>query len=335
MAAKSRRVVRLSDLAPGQEADVFLLLTAKEELRTRDGKPYYRVAWRDPSRELSFPVWSDGEWAEACRDAWTPGTFYKVRGVYRETSYGPQLEIHKIRPASESDAADGFDPREFRPASRHDPAVLFGRLRTLCSARIADEPLRTLVLGLLDAHRPALESLPAARGTHHAYVGGLIEHVLSVTELCVEWAERFAAAYPELKPPLSMDLVVAGAALHDLGKVQELQWQPEGPGYTPAGQLLGHVVQGRDLVRAAAAELPLSQETLLRLEHLLVAHHGTPELGSPKPPQTPEALLVRHADDLDARFQMLAAALADDASPGPFTSRKNALGYPVYRGPLP
>ena len=103
-------IVTLSEMSSGQEADLFLLMTAKEELKTKTGKPYFRVGFRDGTREVSFPIWGDSPWAVDCRDHWNPGEFYKLRAVYQETNFGPQLEIRKIREVVEADAADGFDP---------------------------------------------------------------------------------------------------------------------------------------------------------------------------------------------------------------------------------
>ena len=103
-------IATLSDLSSGQEADLFLLMTVKEELKTKTGKPYFRVGFRDGGREVSFPIWGDSPWAVECRDRWNPGVFYKLRAVYRETDFGPQLEIRKIREVVDADAADGFDP---------------------------------------------------------------------------------------------------------------------------------------------------------------------------------------------------------------------------------
>ena len=114
-------IVTLSEMSPGQEADLFLLMTAKEELKTKTGKPYFRVGFRDGTREVSFPIWGDSAWAVDCRDRWNPGVFYKLRAIYQETNFGPQLEIRKIREVVEADAADGFDPTLCLPRSRFDP----------------------------------------------------------------------------------------------------------------------------------------------------------------------------------------------------------------------
>ena len=149
-------------------------------------------------------------------------------------------------------------------------------------------------------------------------------------------ADKYADYYPEMKPPLDKDVVVAGGILHDVGKLREMDQQPEGATHTAEGSLIGHILQGRDMVREAAAAMrdraALGADTLLRLEHLIVAHQRLPEWGSPKPPMTPEALLVHYADDLDAKYHMMVAVLREDTNPGPVTSKKNVLMQYVYRG---
>ncbi len=334
MAAKSMPIVPLSEMAHGQEADLFALLTAKEELATRDGKPYMKVTFRDAGREVSFPLWSESPWAKECRERWTPGTFYKLRALYRETTYGPQLEIRKIRETVEADAADGFDPATCRPSSRFDPEAMFGQLVELAERHVDDEPLRGLVLSILNTNRRKLLVCPAARRHHHAFSGGLLEHTLSVARNAAFLAERYAEHYPDLRPPLDRGLVVAGAILHDVGKVRELDAQPTGASYTPEGELVGHLLLGRDMVRESGAEWGVDPDTLLRLEHVLIAHQRLPEWGSPKPPMTPEALLVHYADDVDAKFHIIYTILRDDGTPGPLTSNKNLLHHKVYRGPV-
>src|SRR5688572_11462287 len=108
--ADTIRLASLSELNDGQEADFFALLSDKQELTTRDGKPYYRVTFRDARREVGFPIWCDSAHAESCKSEWTPGQFYKLRAVLRQSNYGPQLEIKKIRPVEEADHKDGFHP---------------------------------------------------------------------------------------------------------------------------------------------------------------------------------------------------------------------------------
>lgn len=325
-------IVRLCEMEPDQEGDLFVLLSGKEELRTREGKPYFRVTFRDAFREVSFPIWDNSPLAADCRQQWTPGAYYKIRAVYRETNYGPQLDIRKIREVTEADACDGFDPWMCLARSRFAPEEMFEELSQITRAKIPAGPLRRTVELLMTEHRDKLLAYPAARRHHHAFVAGLLEHMLSMTRTCVWLAEKYAAKYPDMKPPLDQGLVVAGAILHDIGKLQELQQEPTDTLYTACGALLGHLLLGRDMVRQAAAKTGLDADTLLRLEHAIIAHQRLPEWGSPKPPMTPEALIIHYADDLDAKFDMIYSILRDDKTPGPLTSEKNLLRHRIYRG---
>jgi 3'-5' exoribonuclease len=325
-------IVPLSALADGQEADFFALLSDKQELKTKDGKPYFRVSFRDAQREVSFPIWSDAPHADACRSQWTIGQFYKLRAMLRVTSYGPQLEIRKIRLVEDGDRNDGFDPLMCQPSSRFDPVEMFAELMNIVEGRIVDEPLRQLVADILEQNREQLLQLPAAKKNHHAYLGGYLEHVLNVTRTCCYLADRYAELYDRLQPPLYKDVIVAGAVLHDIGKLRELVVSVAGADYTPEGHLIGHVLQGRDIVRDAAVGRSIDPELLLRLEHVIVSHQRLPEWGAPKPPMTPEALIVHHADDLDAKMQMMACAIQDETTVGPMTAKVFALNVPIFRG---
>jgi 3'-5' exoribonuclease len=329
-------IVTLAEMSPGQEADLFLLMTVKEELTTKTGKPYFKVAFRDGSREVNFPIWDDSSWGSECREHWNVGVFYKVRAVYRETSYGPQLEIRKIREVIDADAADGFDPYACLPQSRFDPQQMYDELLAIAREHIRHPGLRRLVETIFAENRDLLLILPAARRNHHAYIGGLLEHSLSVARTCIYLVDKYAEYYPDMQPPLDKSMAVAGAILHDIGKLREIEQRPEGTLHTPEGALIGHILSGRDIVRETAAamqgEPALDRDTQLRLEHLIIAHQRLPEWGSPKPPMTPEALLVHYCDDIDAKYQMMVAILRDDTNPGPVTSKKNVLMQQVYRG---
>lgn len=325
-------IALLAELAAGQEADFFALLANKEEMATREGKPYWRVTFCDARRQISFPIWDNSPWGAECRDHWTPGVFYKLRALYRETTYGPQLEIRKIREVVDADRADGFDPSMCVAQSRFEPRAMFDELLALAREEIADEPLRRLVESILCDHQQELLRLPAARRNHHACAGGWLEHTLSVTRTAVFLGEKYARLYPDLQPPLDLGMIAAGAILHDIGKLRELDPQPEMAAYTAQGELVGHIILGRDIVRESPAAEALPDPLRLRLEHLVLSHQRLAEWGSPKPPMTPEALLVHYADDVDAKFDIMAGILRDDATPGVVTSDRNLLRQKFYRG---
>ena len=209
---------------------------------------------------------------------------------------------------------------------------MLAELRQLVETNVADEPLRRLVLGLLDRHAEALKALPATQNKFHPFAGGLLEHTLSVTKNCLWLVEKYAAHYTELKPPLNKDLVAAAAALHDLGRVLEFA-DPLGRQPTIPGRLVGHLMLGRDLVRDAAREQgDVNPELVQLLEHLVVTHLTLPEWGSPRLPLIPEVLILHHADDLDAKLEMYARCLSRDTAPGPFTDRDPVLNRQLLKG---
>jgi len=327
-------LLRLCELVPGQSGDFFVLLAERTKGTTRDGKPYYHCKFRDAKRTASLMVWQDGGRFEDCEQNWQEGVFCKIRGTYRESQrYGPQIEIQQIRQVQESDRDDGFDPADLVDRSRFDSDAMLNELRTLTMKHIGDEPLRRLVLTILDRHGEALKRLPATRDKFYPFAGGLLEHTLSVTSLCINLAEIYAARYTELQPPLNRDLVVAGSILHDIGRVLELGSEPIDPQPTVPGRLLGHLVLGRDLVRDTAKELAdIHPEVIQLLEHLILTHLVLPEWGSPRLPLVPEVLIVHHADDLDAKMEMYARCLARDKETGPFTARDPALGKKLLKG---
>jgi 3'-5' exoribonuclease len=326
-------VARLAELAPGQMADCFALLCQKDKANTRDGKPYYRVAFRDARRTATLMVWKDSPWFADCEGEWTVGEVYKLRVTFQESQYGPQIELDRWRTVKDDDKQDGFDPWDFAEKTPFDVDELWSKLLGLVESHIDDPALRTLATLLIETHADRIRTHSAAARAHHAYSGGWLEHVVSMATTCAFLADRYRAAFPELSPPLSKSLVVTGALCHDIGKLVELDTRVSGTEYTAPGRLIGHILLGRDLVREAAQQVPdLDPETLLRLEHIIVSHHDLPEFGSPIPPSTPEALIVHAADNLDAKFQMMAKALANTDPSNEFSNTDNPLKRKIFRG---
>jgi len=325
---------KLCEFENNEAGDCFALLSKKEQAETRDGKPYYRCQFRDVKRTVTSMIWNDSTWFEKCESSWKTGEYFKLRCRYSENQYGPQIEIERIRRVTAEDSADGFDPADFLPRSRFDPETMFSELCEIVTKNIQEEPLKQLVMKILTENAEQIKQYPAASRNHHAYRSGYLEHVLSVTKTALYLAEKYREYYPTMSPPLSRDLVVAGAVLHDIGKLRELSSQPHGADYTSQGRLIGHILMGRDIVREYAMQMEdLNSETQLRLEHMIVSHQNLPEWGSPISPHTPEALLVHYADDIDAKFQMMATALTEPAAEDQqFTSRQNPLRRAIFRG---
>jgi 3'-5' exoribonuclease len=326
-------VLRLSQLEPGQSADFFAMLAERIRGATRDGKAYYTCRFRDRRRTAAFMVWADGDYFDKCQAEWKDGLCYKIRATYGEHDrYGPQIDIKQIRVATDDDREDGFDPLEFVEQSRFDAEAMFAELRALVETQIADEPLRKLVLLLLDRHAVRLKRIPATQKNFHPFAGGWLEHTLSVAKNCLMLADRYIAHYSELKPPLNRSLLLAGAVLHDIGRVIEFDDAiPAQP--TTIGRMVGHLFLARDLVRDTTREIPeFSPELLLLLEHLIISHLNLPEWGSPRLPLIPESLILHHADDLDAKLEMYVRCLTRDTADGPFTARDPVLNRQLFKG---
>jgi 3'-5' exoribonuclease len=181
--------------------------------------------------------------------------------------------------------------------------------------------------------------MQAATNMHHAYTGGLIEHVWSMTRIAAFLSEHYERYYANLNPPLNRSVVIAAAILHDIGKLRELEYDPVAARYTTPGLLIGHIVFGRDMVREAAARIDgFPPETLMLLEHAILSHHGKREFGAVVEPATIEALIVSFVDDLDAKVNQVAAKLLNrDGGDGDFTDKVFGLANRrFYRGvPLP
>ena len=329
-------VAKLHDLVPHRAADFFALLADKTRGTTRDGKPFYTCRFRDRRRSAEAKVWADAPLFADCDQFWTAGHFYKLRAVFSEHErYGPQLDLHQVREVRPEDAADGFAETDFVDRSRFDSAAMFADLRGLAAAEVRYAPLRGLVLAVLDQHAEAVQVLPADPRRFFPFPGGWLEHTLSVARSCLHLADKYLAHYPELVPPLNRDLIVAGAVLHEIGRVGELA--AGGPGQPPeptvAGHLFGHQILGRDLVREAARGVPdLHPELLALLEHLLLSYLTRPEWGSVRLPAIPEVLILHHADDLDAKLETYVRCLVRDAAVGPFTDRDPVVGKPLLKG---
>ncbi len=323
--------VKLSALEPGQHADFFAQLAEKTPRATRDGKPFYVARFRDARRTVGVVVWADSPHFDDCKQHWQPGMFFKVRGHYVEDQkYGPKVEVEQIRPVTDRDRADGFAEADFTDAPRADAEHTLADLSAL-AAELADEPLRTLVQNILAAHAERLKTLPGSVRTYFPYPGGWAEHTRNVARHSLLLADRYRELYPDVT--LNRDLVLAGALLHDVGRVAELD--PASPVPRPGidGELFGHLLLGVQLVRDAARDVPgLNPELLRLLEHVIYAHLKTPEWGSPKLPAIPEVLIVHHADDLDAKFEMFARCLGADTGDGPFTARDPVLNRPLLKG---
>lgn len=330
----------LHQLERGQLADCYALLIEKTPASTKTGKPYLLATFQDARRTVTCPVWSESPFLPDAADQWEPGTAYRLRVTYQEhPTFGAQIELHDWRPIRDGDVAAGFNLRQLVPSSRFDPEELWGELRLLVEKELSDPGLKALITLLLDRWADLLKVVPASEGRYYPFRGGWLEHTVSLAKSCLLLCDHYNRLYVGTEPRPHRDLVLAGAILHDLGRVLELKATRPGLPYAPTvpGRLFGHLILGRDLVRAAATECGnVAPEMLERLEHLILAHLTLPEWGSARLPLIPEVLILHHADDLDAKLEMYLRCLRHDRRPGPFTARDAILNKPLLKpGPWP
>jgi len=318
----------ISHLKDGAPVQQYFLVRQAESRTDKSGKPFLSLVLGDKSGLITARVWSDV--LAKCPGPFTPGDHVGVQG--KVESYKGELQLN-VRYINTVEALRdlGRDLREYDPellcqATPYDRQELWRELGHLAETRIRP-PLRELVLRVLDRYRDDFLVCPAARLYHHPYLGGLLEHTWFVA--------RHALASLEIYADLNRDLVLAGAILHDLGKIKELA-NPSAPEPTVAGRLLGHIVLGWDMVRTEAQGLGFPDpDLLLQLEHIILSHHGAVEFGSPILPKTREALLVYFLDDLDAKLKMMSQHLESDTGEGDFTSYNRALQRSLYKGASP
>ncbi len=284
-------------LEPGTALAGCYALVSFQVDRTKQGKPYVKLQLSDRHGTVEARIWepTDGV-VGVLRDC----AYVGVRGRV-ESFNGLQLRVTSLAPL----VVEAEDLALFMPRSPRDPARMEAELQAL-TASIGDAGLRALVTRLLD---PAAESgrlfrvAPAAKHNHHAYLGGLLEHTLSMATVADALARHYGAA-------VDRDLLVAAALLHDLGKTREIRARPGFP-YTDEGKLLGHILIGLQMVADEAAGVPgLPPERLLLLQHLIASHQGRYEWQSPREPRLLEGLLLHYADDLDAKMNQAGALVA-------------------------
>ncbi|MDO5554182.1 MAG: HD domain-containing protein [Planctomycetia bacterium] len=327
---KMANIIPLSQMVNGTDADCFVIMAGKEELVTKEGKRYLRVIFRDLKREAQCLLWNDSIFYKEAREKWMVGHFYKIRVLFRDTGYGPKLELRRIRETTPADGFDGFDPDLCRPSSRIRPDIIIEDILSLARTHLGPGSLLELVQRIFKENRLALQNTAASRIHHHAYQGGLLEHTLSVARIALGLVEHYQSYYPNQKRLVSKPLVVAGAILHDVGKIREMTSSPIMPGHTQEGELVGHAILGRDIVREAGPQVNLDRKTQLLLEHIILSHSRFPDWGAPKLPMSLEALIVHQADYAEATYASALRAVEQEEPPRDdgFTRRNGPFGTP-------
>ncbi len=318
----SRQFVR--ELKDGDSVDEVYLLADKQLRANRNANLYLLSDLRDRTGSMSGLMWNVTEESVAHVN---PGDYVHVRGKVQQYQGSLQMILAELRAVSPAT----LDPRDFELQPPHDIQQLRSRLKQLLGD-IGNRPLRLLVEHFLadEELMEAFAAAPAGVKAHHAYTGGLIEHVVNMLEV----ATRIHDLYPEI----DFDLLRVGIFLHDMGKVRELSFD-RGFSYTDEGQLVGHLVIGVELLDQKIAELravtgeSFPEETALRLKHMILSHHGSYEFGSPRLPMTPEAIALHHLDNLDAKVHEFSRAIEADPTPQThWTPYHTRLGRKLFKG---
>jgi 3'-5' exoribonuclease len=307
----------VAELQPNQLITATFLVQAKDVRQKKTGEPYLSLILGDRTGDLEAKMWDN---AEEVLDAFARNDFVKVRGMAQIHHNRLQLTIQRIQKVDERT----IEFEDFFPASRRDPEEMFRDLAGIFSA-VAHPDLRALCERFLNDPEIAsrLKRAPAAKSMHHAYLGGLLEHVLSMSRLAKTAAPHYGA---------DLDLLLTGILLHDIGKIYELSYD-RSFSYTTEGHLLGHMHIGLKMLDEkirAGSPFPARLRTLL--EHMILSHHGQLEFGSPKAPMFPEALLLHQLDTLDAKMESMRYSLERDRGfEGDWTGYNAALDRQVLK----
>lgn len=289
----------IETLREGERLSEIYLCKTKQVAKTKMGKTYYSLMLQDKTGVVDGKIWE----LSSGIDHFEALDYIKIDGDVTSFQGALQVNVRRVRVASEGE----YNPADYLPVSSKDIGEMYGKLLGFV-ASIKNEKLRTLAERFFvedEAFIKSFKSHSAAKTVHHGFVGGLLEHTLSVTELC----DYYCGHYPVLK----RDLLIAAALFHDIGKTRELSEFPEND-YTDDGQLLGHIVIGTLMLDEKIKTVPgFPGKTASELKHCILAHHGEYEYGSPKKPALVEAVALNFADNTDAKMQTLAELFAGNA----------------------
>lgn len=292
----------INELREGENIIEHYLCKSRQTMKSRNGKNYLSLKLQDKTGMVDAKVWDLNNDIQSFQE----NDFIKVDAFVTTFNNELQLNVKRIRRSREGE----YDPADFVPSTDKNIDEMYDQLMSYI--KTMKNPYLKKLLEEIFLRHPVISKEfkyhSAAKAMHHSFRGGLVEHTLSVTQLCDFLAPRYNY--------VNRDILVASAMLHDVGKVLELSDFPTND-YTDDGQLLGHLILGSELIRDAAAKIdgfPKRLESLMK--HCMLSHHGEYEYGSPKLPSTPEAFLLHCADNLDAKTKMIEEALAADSTKG-------------------
>lgn len=311
--------VYVKDIRPGEKVNAPFLVAEKNLAFSQKGAPYLNLRLKDKTGQIEGKVWENAmEWDKAFKK----GDVIHVHS--RAVSYrdAVQLSIQEVKAADDGE----IDPDDFFPAARRNAEEMFAELLVFAE-QVGTPSLKSLLEAFLRDEEIArlFKKAPAAKGFHHIYAGGLLEHTLSVTRLLMVVTEHYEG--------VNRDLVITGGILHDIGKIYEFTYDRV-VDYSDQGRLVGHIVIGVEMLDEKIRTIgDFPRQLAMELRHILLSHHGVLEYGSPKRPKTIEALIVHHIDDLDAKVaafrEFIDASPADESDWTPF---HRLLDRFIYKG---
>jgi 3'-5' exoribonuclease len=307
----------IKNLEPGADVKSIFVVARKELRKTKAGAPYLAMDLADRSGKVEARLWDD---VNRYKDSFAEKDYIAVSGRVDKYRDKKQIVIDSLRRCREEEV----EASDFLRVVKTDRAELEGELR-LAVEEVRDLHLRGLLLGFLNDPEFMKEftTAPAAKNYHHPYLGGLLEHTATTVRIC----RMLCDLYPEL----DRDLLISAAALHDIGKIKELDYD-RAIDFSDAGRFLGHLLLSDEMIRERISRMPgFPEELALRLRHAVLSHHGELEWGSPKRPKTMEAVVLHHVDNLDAKvnsFREIAGKSCGSESP--WTDMRNLFKRPLY-----
>jgi 3'-5' exoribonuclease len=315
----SSRLPNIRVLTPELAGWGFFLCTQKDVRQGRGGDLFISLSLQDRTGLVRGRIFNE---AARLREEFDSGDFVKVQGRTDLFNGRMQLVVENIRRVNpDQDKGQGFREEDCVLCAPRPVEEMWGELEQLI-LHVRDPFVRELLTRITTQHAGKLRIWPAAQTVHHAYRSGFLEHILSVARSALTLGAAYGA---------NQDLLTAGALLHDIGKLEELQYD-RSTSYTRDGNLVGHVTLGTLMVRAEVTAIPDFPDVVrTQIEHLIVSHHGHKEFGAPVEPMTIEAMILSAADDLDAKINQVRQALAEDGE-GEFTAYHSRLGRVLWRG---
>jgi 3'-5' exoribonuclease len=308
--------VFVKDLHDKQVFTSMFLARDKAVLTGKNGKPYISLVVADSSGTVDARIWDN---VDTVAETFQAGDIIRIKGLVQIFQNRKQVIVHRL----DKPEANEYSMEDFLSTARREPEEMMAELVALAEG-MQDRNIRQLTLDVLSDPevRSRMLIAPAAKTIHHAYIGGLLEHVLSICGLM----KLIATHYANQRVELNLDVLLFGAIFHDIGKIWELEVGERGIAYTDGGKLIGHMVMAVELVEKKASRiLGFSDDLKNLLKHVILAHHGKLEYGSPKLPMTLEAFIVAAIDDFDSKINTIDTFIRSERESGEKWSRFNPL----------